>query len=982
MRVAIKTVSMLSVMVFAVLAICACQTNNENNIDGEGEFDPENQDDDYYMATGHGGEYPMVDGDYPEHNGYNTPENAGIHYMDSDMYEVAGDLIYSVNRFGGFSISRMDSATGFQKLGSLFVSGYPISLYVVDSQVVLFSSHMYEQQNGMPIFNSQVSIIDVSDIEQPVLQKTIPMTGTIADTAHSGNQVYAISSTQDWQSGCDYLDYEAPPNRVTAIAVIDLSDKRNPNVFSRLQYEGIAKIAVLTEELLVIVNETEPPPIGSEEPGDTITVIDLTSEDGDPIVLGHFGVGGYVFDRSAIQVKGQNLFAVTSTRSDGVGNAAFSSFDLLHEDGPTMLMKIDFPGDYSNRLTAALFTDTHAYFSHGDTLHNIDIQNPAELFTAGSLKLSGIEKLYSIGSDLLTLSSNDHETFVVSLIDTSSPNRLITRDRKTMENMSLGWRQEWQVDRRMIGLFPQSELQGLLVVPVNGYIPRESGSRHVERLYLLDYSNPTIAIRGFIETGSPVQRSFLFDGRLIALTEVTIKMMEIEEKQSPKNLFNIERSSKIVDIDSCDEDLCTLHISNPLNLAYQLRRYSTATFQDAPIQSSQWIRKDYVGRDVRFENFDGRQFVVSNKIGSSQYALNLQEFNYKENNEVSWLNEAQVALGDHVSATIEPLPGYLLVSKQWPSEVDVYDFNNPSQLELIGTIEKTDWLKTGNVVAAGADQNFWVTQCEPMPVTEEDPTCDEPDNWPRNKCYAQQVDINSEKQTISTGKRVAIPGQIEATSGDLLYAINRTYSENRYKFPSSHSEYIIGCNFTVELLQLDDESLKRVASVNLYEDPNGLFIKEGPCSGANAPPHDVHDYDFDLEALAVEGDSIMAAVSVRPHDVYTQCGIEDKADAFEILSIDRTSGEVKHRLRMEGYQAAKGVKGGGLMVMRKECYHGGQHFSFVYVSPEGEEYPYPEKRFLPSRYATYQLPDLVVAQRIQNTVYFAFESSGLMHIDL
>jgi hypothetical protein len=286
-----------------------------------------------------------------------------------------------------------------------------------------------------------------------------------------------------------------------------------------------------------------------------VTLIDISNPTGQMVEGASIQVEGMVRNQFNMHIHGDVMRVVSAGRWNGGNTNHLETFNIADINNISRIDHDTF-GDGQD-LFATLFLEDRAFFVtylRQDPFHAFSIAANGQAEEKSEFIVSGWNDFFQAVSSqtrLVGIGKNDQDgnTMAVSLYDITdleNPNPLIAR-----EEVDLDWSwSEANWDHRAYSVLekgtrvnaPTGELEtGLVLLPFSGY-DRDEGT-YVSAVQIFTFSNNTLTLRGTMDHGSQVRRSFVADrddNTTANLSEVELSLFDTSDPDAPQELGRVE----------------------------------------------------------------------------------------------------------------------------------------------------------------------------------------------------------------------------------------------------------------------------------------------------------------------------------------------------------------------------------------------------------------------------------------------------------
>jgi len=156
-------------------------------------------------------------------------ENSRRTIEEGDIAKVSGTTVFILNQYRGLQIIDVSDTNNPSLLSTLPICGSPVELYVRGDTVYVivsnYSTYYYSPlvASGESVQGSRITVIDVSDKRSPQVLAAIELEGTITDTRIVGDILYVVANHYGYYYGYGPLE---SGNRTTAASAPVESENR------------------------------------------------------------------------------------------------------------------------------------------------------------------------------------------------------------------------------------------------------------------------------------------------------------------------------------------------------------------------------------------------------------------------------------------------------------------------------------------------------------------------------------------------------------------------------------------------------------------------------------------------------------------------------------------------------------------------------------------------------------------------------------
>lgn len=470
-----------------------------------------------------------------------------------DVYRVLSDQrMLNLNSYRGVQILDVSDLSHPRVEGRLGVAGDPVELYVVGDRAIVLLNNWQgyygsrDDVNVESVSGGLVMSVDIHDRAHPSLIAQATVNGWIRTsrlTQGDGQAaLYVAASDQNADS--------------TIVKSFDVSDGMlTPK--SELDVGGYVQDIQATSDLLLVASIDWMNDAGRSR----VAVIDISRPDGTMVKGGDVLLRGQVQNKFNMDAYNGVLRVVTNgSFFAGPPNhlETFSLSDLqkLEKIDDCALSTRDQQNGTTEQLFATLFLGERAFFVtyyRRDPFHAFSIDAQGHCVEHSEFLVSGWNdflrstlndtRLVGIGIN----DANNTRKLSVSLYDASSltnPTPLLARADVALDN---SYSQASWEDRAFsvlegavsVAATDGTKETGLVLLPFQGYDP--NSQQEVARVQIFTYSDHTLTLRGTMDHGTPVQRSFEVKDAVTAnLSDEQLSVFDTGNPDAPKELGRVD----------------------------------------------------------------------------------------------------------------------------------------------------------------------------------------------------------------------------------------------------------------------------------------------------------------------------------------------------------------------------------------------------------------------------------------------------------
>lgn len=550
-------------VVAALLMVAACGENSSESLGPIVPTDPQPVpsvgQSSFVSADGREGQATRENGDSNNNADAASPaadEASGAERSveEGDIYQVSEStgLILNLNAYRGLQIIDFNNPAKPEIIGRIQVSGTPVEMYQVGDRLFMllnnwrgyYGSREDIKQLFPETFEGGVVLVaDVSNPAAPKVTARAQVPGWIRTsrlTRGSGQEALYVVSQQYGDSGQE-----------TFVKSFSVSSAGKLSGVSDLGLGGyVTDIQATGSRLMVARHDWQ------RGQGSKVAVIDISSPDGTMIEGASVSVEGMVRNKHNMNIDGDVLRVVSSNFwSSATNTNHVETFDVADIQNISRLDHETF-GDNED-LYATIFLGEKAFFvtyRRVDPFHAFHVATDGTLTEKSEFIVSGWNDFFhpvEAETRLVGIGKNDQNgnTMAVSLYDItdlSNPSPMITR-----EEIDLDWswsEANWDdraftvLEKGTLATAPNGAVEtGLVLLPFSGW--DDQNDTYVSAVQIFTFSKDTLTLRGLMEHGTPVRRSFVADRNDVTtanLSEQELSFFNTVDPDAPSELGRVE----------------------------------------------------------------------------------------------------------------------------------------------------------------------------------------------------------------------------------------------------------------------------------------------------------------------------------------------------------------------------------------------------------------------------------------------------------
>lgn len=503
------------------------------------------------------GRSPSSSGGFADGGTFSPPpeaadEDASRVVQEADIVKVIGDRLYALSRFGGLAIVDVSSPDRMKLLGRRRLDGVPFEMYVDGTRAFVMLNDFGRwvptegSLYGRWIQSSEILALDVATPSAIAELAHYDVPGAIADSRMVGEVAYVVTYQDGYCWGCDVT----PATVVTSFKVGAAITKADQLVYAAKDrsYPSWRRSVSATNQRLYIGGADWAWPWTSTTSSESIIqVIDIADPSGKLTRGAEVKVAGSIQSRWQMDEHGGVLRVVTQG-GDATVNPSVETFTVASSSSVTPLGHTELVLPRPETLRSVRFDGTRGYaitFERTDPLFTIDLSDPAHPKQAAALEMPGwVFHMEPRGDRLVGFGYADESSMklAVSLFDVTdlaAPSML--------KRVELGgsWSLLPEDQNRIHKAVQVLDDHGLILVPFASY-GRWDGTSCAQiqsGIQLIDYSANDLVLRGVAPQYGLPRRSFLVNGRLLAMSDRHVSTYDVTSRDAPAKTGELDLSN-------------------------------------------------------------------------------------------------------------------------------------------------------------------------------------------------------------------------------------------------------------------------------------------------------------------------------------------------------------------------------------------------------------------------------------------------------
>ena len=469
---------------------------------------------------------------------------------EADLYRVVGDRLYVLNSYRGLYVFDVSDPDHPRELGRMPLVGHPVEMYVRgDRAYAILSEYFtywydeaaFDDAGLEPYHGSRIVAIDLSDPTKPEELGDVLLDGYVADTRLVGDVIYAVANRYAWWGSWGVRESET--RDLTVLTSIDLGDPSAIHEVQQLTLDGNGWFVHATPDAFVIAGTVhdETDWVAHTE----VRYIDISDPGGALAARGQVRLSGALRDDTALHVH-ENQLRVLTRESDGL-TTRLRILDTSEPDVLPVMGELTY--EYPGSVFGTTFTDDRLYMIHYmtiDPLEVVDLRDPTSPTITAILEMPGwVERIAVDGDRLIGLGVDDRDGMrrtSLTLFDVADPAapRLLAR-----ENVDAGW--SWSSATWERKAWTVAWDEGLVLFPWSGYENGGAWRGYRNALSIVEIGADALTTRGTVESPAPIERGFLHEGRVYALSQATLQVVDVRDRTRPAAGDTVELVRSVTD---------------------------------------------------------------------------------------------------------------------------------------------------------------------------------------------------------------------------------------------------------------------------------------------------------------------------------------------------------------------------------------------------------------------------------------------------
>lgn len=450
---------------------------------------------------------------------------------EPDIVQVQGERLYALSPSGDLSVIALGKGEDLRVLGRIRThAGKPLSMHLIDDGEFVLIIDSADA--------NQLTFIATSDPDNIHEVGRFGVSGKISESWLVGNILYLVSHLRD-----------------EGTSVVTSLNVENPAAIRKVDEVRFASFlhgaAMITANRIYVAS-----PQGKMEEGapSTIRVIDIENSKG-RLLLGATLTANGTVSSPAQMDEHEGVLRVISQRDlwGAPEPPRVETFEVSSSSKLQALTSLNLALPQKAALKSIRFDGARGYvattpvtYDGKGALITIDLSNPEKPEQKGELSISRWiehleprgDRLYALGVD----NANTKGTLNVSILDVRNPSQPTILDRVEFGGTWSRLAKGQNGIHEPFQLFPEA---GLMLVPFSAYVYGEPCHRHMSGVQLLDITGGTLKKGGVALSRGAAGRAFLYEDRLISVSNEQAEVFDIDEPDEPKSLASLKIGHRV-----------------------------------------------------------------------------------------------------------------------------------------------------------------------------------------------------------------------------------------------------------------------------------------------------------------------------------------------------------------------------------------------------------------------------------------------------
>ena len=475
---------------------------------------------------------------------------------EGDIYRLLdATTLVNLNSYRGLQVIDLSDVDHPHVVGRLAISGGPVEMYLIGSRAVVLLngwSGYYGARDDVRVERIEGGVVlsvDLTDRNAPTEldREVVPgfiQTSRLArqeDTAAlyvaaTRYEELVDGTTRSWEPRTYLKSFD--------VSLPELAEQ------SELALGGSVSDIQATPEAMLVARDDW----SSGIEGSRVSLVDISSVSGEMVEGGEVQVSGRVASQFNMDLHGDVLRVVSGGASSGGRTNHLETFDA--EDFANLMPLDHCTFGAGEDLYATLFVDSRAFFvtyMRVDPFHAFEIGDDGSCVERSEFIVSGWNDFFRAALDatrLVGIGVDDEggrraaAASLYDITDLTNPSPLVARATVGTDG---GW-SEANWDHRAFSVIEDAVAAsapdgtpetGLILLPFSGW--REMDGDYQAAVQILTFSATTLTLRGVMDHGSPVRRSFLVDsGTAANLSDFELGLYDVRVPDAPLRFGRVD----------------------------------------------------------------------------------------------------------------------------------------------------------------------------------------------------------------------------------------------------------------------------------------------------------------------------------------------------------------------------------------------------------------------------------------------------------
>lgn len=471
--------------------------------------------------------------------------------VEADIFKVDGDYLFLLNGYRGLIIVSIADVNKPKIVGRLPFQGVPVEMYVEKGRAFVIMSDFFSywqydaDADPLGFHGSQLLVVDVNDKVNPKLLGSMPVDGEVTDTRLVGEILYTVSKRNSAYWRYNTYDWED----TTWVASLNIADPGKIKAVDRVEFTGTSTLIHVAHHAIFVaaVDPNYYLADSTYERETLVTYVDISDASGKVQKRDSIYIPGTIPDRFKMDFHGKAL-RVFSQRNRAEAQISLTTVDLTYPDDLKIAGSLDITAKWSS-LQATRFDGDHAYAvirvypyynNYKSFLRAYDLADPSKPTEVGSVEIPGyVNQLVAKGERLIGLgqiyeySGTNYQSrtglYLFNVTDPSKPSvqSLVKLGTKYSSTSA-------QYDDKALRIVDDL---GLVLLPLNWYVDAEK--KYHTGTQIVSWKDDVLAERGRVDHFGSVQRAVSAKGRLLAISDNQLQVINIDDLDNPQLLTSL-----------------------------------------------------------------------------------------------------------------------------------------------------------------------------------------------------------------------------------------------------------------------------------------------------------------------------------------------------------------------------------------------------------------------------------------------------------